>query len=154
MWQNITSVVASICVSGTLMPPGGANGSLSPDSESAFIGSVAVRATETSNAMSIPLESASRIRDWQWNGSTTVRPSTQIRSPGLPSPHPTQHSAGYRTAQRVLAAFALGFVGFYVGAVTAYGLGIDCACGSADSVYVGGAVGAAAGATAGMLLVR
>jgi hypothetical protein len=73
MWQNITSVVASICVSGTLMQPGGANGSLSPDSESA---------------------------------------------------------------------------------VTAYGLAIGCECGSTDTVYIGGAVGAAAGATAGMLLVR
>jgi hypothetical protein len=154
MWQNITSVVASICVSGTLMQPAGPDGRNSPDSEGGLVERVDTLTTGTTSGASVALDSASRIRDWQWNAGATFQPRAQVRAPRLPSHHPTQHSGSYRSAQRVLAAFALGFVGFYVGAITAYGLGQDCECGGTSTVYMGGAIGAAAGATAGMLLVR
>jgi hypothetical protein len=56
--------------------------------------------------------------------------------------------------QRVLAGVALGFVGFYVGAATGLGIALDCQCGGNDTVWIGGGIGAAAGARAGVLLVR
>jgi hypothetical protein len=154
MWQNITSVVASICVSGTLMQPAAPNGRISPDSESSPVERADRWTTGATSGTPVALHSASRIRDWQWNAGATLRPRAQVRAPRLPSYHPTQHSGSYRSAQRVLAAFALGFVGFYVGAITTYGLGQGCECGGTSSPYIGGAIGAAAGATAGMLLVR
>jgi hypothetical protein len=60
----------------------------------------------------------------------------------------------YKDAQRVTAAFALGFVGFWVGTLTAYSFAVGCNCGGNQTLYIGGFTGAALGATAGYMLVR
>ena len=82
----------------------------------------------------------------------TLQPRPQLRLPRTPPP--TQHSKAYRGAQRATAAFALGFVGFYVGALTAYNFAIGCNCGGNETVYIGGGMGAAGGAAAALWLTR
>jgi len=52
------------------------------------------------------------------------------------------------------AAFALGFVGFYVGALTAYSFALSCDCGGNETLYIGGAMGAAGGAATALWLTR
>ena len=60
----------------------------------------------------------------------------------------------YKDVQRVTAAFALGFVGFWVGGFTAYSFAASCTCGGSAAFYIGGYSGAALGASAGYLLVQ
>jgi hypothetical protein len=164
MYDSIRRVVAAVCVAATVIQPALASAqsfSLEPSGPRSaalarpmmFVFPSPGETTPTTRDGSSP-----GLGDWKTSmrlspaSVGTVQPRPQLRGPRTPPR--TQHSKAYRGAQRVTAAFALGLVGFYVGALTAYSMAIGCNCGSIDTVYIGGGMGAAGGAAAALWLTR
>ena len=164
MYDSIRRVIAAVCVTATLIQPALASAqsfSLEPSGPRS-----AAFAQPMTFVFPSPGETTLTTRDGsspglgEWKSAIRLSPT----SVGIPQPRPqlrgprtpprTQHSKAYRGVQRVTAAFALGFVGFYAGALTAYSLAIGCNCGSRDTLYIGGGMGAAGGAAAALWLTR
>jgi hypothetical protein len=159
MWQNINRVVVAMCVSGTLLEPVAANAQTFPLVAPSSPTPTRTWAFPTTEAPSFfDVTTSPGVRQSRIlipvSAFTESQLRPQLRMPRAPKGPPASRSHAYRGAQRALAAFALGFVGFYVGGVTAFGLATNCECGGNETVFVGGAIGAVAGATAGLLLVR
>jgi hypothetical protein len=92
-----------------------------------------------------------KIREWRWSESEPVSRAASLvqAGPSVRRPQARQrqrHSRQYRDVQRVLAAFALGTVGFLAGSMVSLLAPVD--------YRITGSIGAAGGATAGVLLVR
>lgn len=163
MWQNITPVIVAICVSATLLEPVAARAqtfSIGSSGPSSLAPTPARRWIFRNAEAAELLDRTRRPADFHWrdaiprNSWTGSQLHPQIKAPRHAKGLPTARSQAYRGAQRALAAFALGFVGFYVGGITAFGFAESCECGGNDTEFIGGAIGAAAGAATGLLLVR
>jgi hypothetical protein len=151
MWRNIGRAVTAICMTAMLINPAGVSAQMVSVEANGLASSDSPSASTHLSAWDRP-----SIRDWNWRPEPSVflRATNQIRSPSRPAGRPQKHSAGYRTVQRVLAGAALGLVGFYGGGSIAFAIASHCECGGNGEVWIGAGVGAAAGATAGVLLVR
>ena len=141
MYDTTRRVTAAICVTATLIQPALAS------------------AQSFSLAPSGPRSSAAAgLGDWKSSihlsphSLGTIQPGPQLRPPRTPPR--TQHSKTYRGAQRVTAAFALGFVGFFVGGLTAYSVAMSCNCGGNETLYIGGALGTAGGVASALWLTQ
>ena len=158
MWTNIAGAVTTVCISGVLLDATTASAQTYPPralaSADSFAGSVTLpRGTDR---VLIADSEGPRLRDWTWGGEHKLLDSSAqpIRAPRQPARHLHKQGGAYRTVQRVLAGAALGLVGFYAGGTAAFAIGSACACGGNREAWLGGGIGAAAGATAGILLVR
>ena len=164
MYDTIRRVIVAVCVTGTLIQPALANAqsfSLEPSGprSSAFAQPMTFVFPSSGDATpKIRDTSSPALGDWKTSirlsptSLGTVQPRPQLRAPRTPPR--TQHSKAYRDAQRVTAAFALGFVGFFVGTFTAYSVAMSCNCGSNETVYIGGALGTAGGVASALWLTR
>ena len=67
-----------------------------------------------------------------------------------------KRSPAYRSAQRILGGAALGIVGFIAGGLIGAGVdrGCDCDSPSVRGFMIGAPIGAAAGATLGVVMIR
>jgi hypothetical protein len=140
--------IATLCVA-MLLEPAGAH------AQTLASGGIARALTNTPAAVA-PLSTEHRppIRDWQWNDASNRLAPGQLTRPRRPRLQPPNHSKGYRDAQRVLAGVALGIVGAFAGGMVSLSLTESCHCGGNGTIWTGIWVGAAAGATTGVLLVR
>lgn len=77
-------------------------------------------------------------------------------SPSLPAPRQrAKRSGAYRSAQRVTAAIAVGFLGVFAGGISAFLIESACSCESSGNWAMTGAViGGGGGAVLGAMLVR
>jgi hypothetical protein len=163
MSDNIRRITAAVCVTALIQPALASAQSFSLEPfeprSSAFARPMTFVFPSHGDAAGVTRDASSAgLGDWKTSirlsptSLGTIQPRPQLRPP--PTPPRTQHSKAYRSAQRVTAAFALGFVGFYVGALTAYSLALSCNCGSEATVYIGGGMGAAGGSAAALWLTR
>lgn len=163
MYDSKRRVIVAVCVTATLIHPVLASAqsfSLEPSGprSSAFARPAAFVFPSQGEPISSRDAATPGLGDWKSsiglspNSFGTIQPRPQLRPPRTPPRTP--HSKAYRGAQRVTAAFALGFVGFFVGTLTAYSVAMSCNCGGNETWYIGGALGTAGGVASALWLTQ
>lgn len=150
MNAHALGMTATICALMTTMIPATA-GAQTPGGPNTPISQTTPPGSPRVESAVSPEAGAVGIREWRWDGANEplrAAPSAPVR-PTAHAPRARQgqkHSGAYRGAQRVLAGVALGVVGFLAGATIGSVI---------EGHYVKGAtIGAAGGATVGVLMVR
>ena len=150
MTTHARRTVAAICAVMTTMVPAVGSAQTSNGAD-AGIAPIPLSGSPRVERTVVPEAPGLKIREWRWSESesSTLVASLVQAGPSVRPPQTRQrqrHSRQYRDVQRVLAAFALGTVGFLAGSMVGLLAPVD--------YRISGSIGAAGGATAGLLLVR